>query len=271
MKIKNVQNNNKNNLISIVSVIGLICAIYIYLRIIPSGPLAKIYWIGSAFCHQTPMRSPSLLGHIFPVCYRCAGFFLGIFISAIITSVLFRNRKIKRAYVFLFLGTSFLAYFIDIINANSLLQSVLRCKLYISTPITRFISAFFFGYAMFLTLYFLLNWVNNVSNPSGIARVCIHFIVTPIFALILWLCLNAQSLPMFYTLGGICLLTAVSFLIYLYKTLISLLFSTFFFPISSFASILLSVTFTATQIAATVWIRFLIGAVNISSFTFIQT
>lgn len=33
--------------------------------------------VGGFFCHQLPERSPQLLGVVFPLCYRCAGLYLG--------------------------------------------------------------------------------------------------------------------------------------------------------------------------------------------------
>ena len=49
--------------------------------------MPEINNIFSFFCHQTVERSPQFGGDIFPVCFRCAGIYLGIF-SAYITMLL---------------------------------------------------------------------------------------------------------------------------------------------------------------------------------------
>ena len=41
--------------------------------------MLEINYIFSCFCHQAIERSPQFDGYIFPVCFRCAGIYLGIF------------------------------------------------------------------------------------------------------------------------------------------------------------------------------------------------
>jgi uncharacterized membrane protein len=44
-----------------------------------SAPPATIFWyIGGLVCHQLPGRSPQFDGTIFPLCFRCAGLYLGL-------------------------------------------------------------------------------------------------------------------------------------------------------------------------------------------------
>jgi uncharacterized membrane protein len=49
------------------------------LRMEGSPALASVLWqIGGFLCHQLPDRSPQFGGTVFPLCYRCAGLYLGL-------------------------------------------------------------------------------------------------------------------------------------------------------------------------------------------------
>ena len=44
-----------------------------------SLPLPSVFWhLGGIFCHQLPDRSPQFERAVFPLCFRCAGLYLGL-------------------------------------------------------------------------------------------------------------------------------------------------------------------------------------------------
>lgn len=55
--------------------------------------MPEINNIFSCFCHQAVERSPQFDGDIFPVCFRCAGIYLGIFSTYI--SMYFSKRFLR--------------------------------------------------------------------------------------------------------------------------------------------------------------------------------
>lgn len=88
--------------------------------------MLEINNIFSCFCHQAIERSPQFDGDIFPVCFRCAGIYLGIFstyISMYLSKRFLRTPASKKE-IFL-ISSLFLPLMIDGLgNAFSLWQSM---------------------------------------------------------------------------------------------------------------------------------------------------
>jgi len=60
----------------------------------------KVYDIGDILCHQYSYRSFFINGNQMPICSRCFGVFLGLFIGAIIS---FKNKSLKPLHFILLL------------------------------------------------------------------------------------------------------------------------------------------------------------------------
>lgn len=112
--------------------------------------MSEISYIFSIFCHQSIERSPHYAADIFPLCFRCAGIYLGIFSTYLSLLI---SRKYLRApssmKEILFLSILFLPLMIDgagnalgMWNSASLVRSItgLSAGIFLATVMIPYIS-----------------------------------------------------------------------------------------------------------------------------------
>jgi len=122
--------------------------------------MLEINNIFSFFCHQTVERSPQFGGDIFPVCFRCAGIYLGIF-STYITMYLskrFLRTPATKREIFL-ISFLFLPLMIDGLG-NAL-------SLWHSTPLIRSITGLLAGIFLATVLIPFLKFSRDKTNFVG--------------------------------------------------------------------------------------------------------
>ena len=81
--------------------------------------LENIYYMGGLICHQRPERSFVLAGNQFALCARCTGMYL----SLLLTVVVFPLRYIRSGYRILFIVLSFSLFlnlfkYVDVCDTN---------------------------------------------------------------------------------------------------------------------------------------------------------
>jgi uncharacterized membrane protein len=82
--------------------VGAACAAPILLSAGHPGISAMLYAIFSPVCHQDPSRSFVLFGHPCAVCHRCAGIYLGLFLTSWLPyefSILLDSAPVRRMWV----------------------------------------------------------------------------------------------------------------------------------------------------------------------------
>jgi uncharacterized membrane protein len=168
--------------------------------------------IFSCFCHQASERSAQFGGEIFPVCFRCAGIYLGVF-STYIT--MFLSKRFLRTPAskkeILLLSFLFLPLIIDGLgNAFNLWQSV---------PLIRSITGLFAGIFLATVLIPFLQFTKGTKKFVEHFKVS-YFIYPFTFGLILIILLlfpinkivfNALS---FFTTSGLILILSNLFLLW---------------------------------------------------------
>jgi uncharacterized membrane protein len=119
--------------------------------------MLEISNIFSFFCHQAVERSPQFGGDIFPVCFRCAGIYLGIF-SSYITMCLskrFLRTPASKREIFL-ISILFFPLMIDGLgNVFGLWQS---------TPLIRSVTGLFAGIFLATVLIPFLKFNKEKNN-----------------------------------------------------------------------------------------------------------
>jgi len=122
--------------------------------------MLEINNIFSFFCHQTVERSPQFGGDIFPVCFRCAGIYLGIFstyISMYLSKRFLRTPASKKE-IFL-ISLLFLPLMID--GLGNILN------LWYSTPLIRSITGLLAGIFLATVLIPFLKFNRDKNNFVG--------------------------------------------------------------------------------------------------------
>jgi uncharacterized membrane protein len=84
---------------------GLFCAMILAAPILLSRSFDRaasvLYFTFSIFCHQIPDRSYSLLGYSLPVCHRCLGIYLGLWLGSLIENrFAHRSPQARREWIF---------------------------------------------------------------------------------------------------------------------------------------------------------------------------
>lgn len=114
-----------------------------------------LYKIGHAICHQIPERSFFVYGKQLPLCARCTGIYLGMFIAFsfyFFTKILKNKKPIKPPALWI---NIFSIFFILIMPLHAL------SALIISTPydnILRFITGLLFGFSIPWYLFLTINY-----------------------------------------------------------------------------------------------------------------
>jgi len=145
--------------------IGLIVTGCIFMAVLvtawllsPSGLNAKLWWVGSAVCHQFPDHSFHLNGQQFPLCARCTGTYLSAFIGLLYLFTRGKRAALpKKNLVFVFIFF-FLFWAADGINSFS--YEVLHQQLFYSpSNALRFLSGIGMGMTFAFTITTILNMV----------------------------------------------------------------------------------------------------------------
>ena len=108
--------------------------------------------IGFSVCHQLDSRSLIFGNIISPLCSRCAGIYIGFFISAIILFLMFRKKhsELPPLYVLIILAVFFLSTIIDGLASY--------LGLYMTNNIIRFSTGFLCGASIMAVLYPVFNY-----------------------------------------------------------------------------------------------------------------
>jgi uncharacterized membrane protein len=122
----------------------------------PQGSIGKLNAIGYSVCHQIPSHSFKIGIITFPLCSRCMGMYLGIFIG--VGTLLSKGKKsglpsFKMLAIF---GLLIAAWLVD--GVNSFLFGVLgKSILYIPNNSLRLITGFGMGLTIAVTIFLLFN------------------------------------------------------------------------------------------------------------------
>ena len=122
----------------------------------PQGWVGKLHAIGYSVCHQIPSHSFKIGSITFPLCSRCMGMYLGVFIG--VGMLLTKCKKsgfpsLKFSFIF---GLLIAAWLVD--GANSFFSGVLgRVILYPPSNTLRLITGFGIGLCIAVTVYILFN------------------------------------------------------------------------------------------------------------------
>jgi len=145
------------------------------------------HFIGAAFCHQIPARSPSVG---FPFCFRCSGLFFGIFWGNLLYFLRTGEKLFQPAEVILFFA-SFALFTTDILNSSKFSFF----SLYTETTLMRFLSSWPLG---FMISQFIMNAFTYLSkySASHIVKTKIGNILLPFTVII---CVFLSALMTFST------------------------------------------------------------------------
>ena len=115
--------------------------------------------IGFSVCHQLDSRSLIFGNIISPICSRCAGIYIGFFISAVILFLMFRKKQseLPPLYVLIILAVFFLSTIIDGLASY--------LGLYMTNNIIRFFTGFLCGASIMAVLYPVFNF-QYYRDPS---------------------------------------------------------------------------------------------------------
>jgi uncharacterized membrane protein len=117
---------------------GFVCALIFLEPVLLSRSFhvlpAVIYLCFSGVCHQIPERSFFFLGHPLPVCHRCSGIYLGLFLGSMLQfSFLHKTPAARRWGVGIAVFPMLLDLFLPYLG------------LWHNTASSRFLSGFLFG------------------------------------------------------------------------------------------------------------------------------
>jgi len=117
---------------------GIVCALILAAPIFLSHSWRSasdlVYLSFSSLCHQIPERSFSIFGHSLPVCHRCSGIYLGLFLGSLISNhFVHRSPDVRRFFIFL----ACVPMLLDILLPYA--------GLWVSTGLSRFFTGWLFG------------------------------------------------------------------------------------------------------------------------------
>jgi len=133
----------------------------------PSGCYAKIFSIGSSFCHQIPSHSFIVNTLQFPMCARCTGLYMGSFIGITYGLLIGKKAGFPERKCLILLALLFLIWVGD--GVNSLLTDLVgKAPLYETTNFTRLTTGYGMGLVMSTALVSLFNitiWKTSEDIP----------------------------------------------------------------------------------------------------------
>jgi uncharacterized membrane protein len=161
------EEKRKVNWVNLVLIIAALVVVSAWLAFTPPGLDGKLHAAGYSVCHQLDDHSYSIGGVVLPLCARCTGTFLGLFIS--LTYLTSRGRQggkpsnLKIAV----LAAFFLFFAVDGINSTLGLIPGLS-SFYPSSNLLRLISGLLMGIALANLVMVLWNqtlWTNEDPSP----------------------------------------------------------------------------------------------------------
>jgi uncharacterized membrane protein len=134
-----------------------------WLDFTPQGWMGKLDAIGYSVCHQIPSHSFLLGSTPFPLCSRCMGMYLGVFIGVIVLAAKGKASGIPSSKILAIFGLLISAWLID--GFNSFIFGFLgRTLLYTPNNTLRLITGFGMGLCIAITITILFNltvWQNR--------------------------------------------------------------------------------------------------------------
>ncbi|HAF63091.1 MAG TPA: hypothetical protein DCK95_12325 [Anaerolineaceae bacterium] len=150
--------NIKRSSWKIVPVILFLGVFIRFLILSPQGFQEKLWWLGSAVCHQLPGHSFHLNGLQFPLCARCTGSFLSAFIAMLFFLVRGKKPAMPPKGIIACFTIFFFFWVVDGINSFS--SEILHQQLlYPPTNILRFLSGIGMGMVFALIIMTIFNMV----------------------------------------------------------------------------------------------------------------
>jgi len=122
----------------------------------PQGWVGKLHAIGYSVCHQIPSHS-FMMGTIsFPLCSRCMGMYLGVFIGVGVLFAKGKNSGFPPLKILAIFGLLITAWLVD--GLNSFFNGVLgKILLYTPNNNLRLITGFGMGLCIATTIHILFN------------------------------------------------------------------------------------------------------------------
>lgn len=124
----------------------------------PDGFNTKLWWVGSAVCHQLPDHSFHLNGQQFPLCARCTGTYLSAFIALLYFMTRGKRAAIPRKDLLVVFILFSLFWVIDGINSFSF-EVLHQQWFYAPSNLLRFLSGITMGMTFALTIMTIFNMV----------------------------------------------------------------------------------------------------------------
>jgi len=148
----------KRSIWKIVPIILFLGISVFFLILTPSGLQEKLWWLGSAVCHQLPEHSFQLNGLQFPLCARCTGSFLSAFIAILFFMVRGKKAAIPPKGIVACFIIFFLFWVVD--GVNSFSSEILHQQLlYPPSNTLRFLSGAGMGMVFALIIMTIFNMV----------------------------------------------------------------------------------------------------------------
>lgn len=145
--------------------IGLIVTGCIFIAVLvsawllsPDGLNAKLWWVGSAVCHQLPDHSFQLNGQQLPLCARCTGTYLSAFIALLYFMTRGKRAAIPPKNLLVAFILFFLFWVVDGINSFSF-EVLHQQWFYAPSNPLRFLSGIGMGMTFALTIITIFNMV----------------------------------------------------------------------------------------------------------------
>ena len=138
-----------------------------WLLLTPSGLDGKTHAAGFAVCHQLESHSYSIGGKVLPLCARCTGTFLGLFVSLVTLFPRDRRSDFPSRGKIILLGIFFLSFLADGVHSTLTFFSGFT-PLYPPSNLLRLVTGFLMGIALanlVLPLWQQTLWVNPTPAP----------------------------------------------------------------------------------------------------------
>jgi uncharacterized membrane protein len=166
-----------------------------WLEHIPQGWMGELQAIGYSVCHQIPSHSFKIGSMTFPLCSRCMGMYLGVFIGMIVLLTKGKKSGFPSIKILMVFGILIIAWLVD--GINSFLYGVLgKIPIYIPNNTLRLITGLGMGLCISAVLYILFNltvW-QNFSKKSPIDGKTVLFMGTGAILIIFLIYLNNEIL-----------------------------------------------------------------------------
>ena len=140
----------------------------------PPGWMGKLQAIGYSVCHQIPSHSFKIGTMTFPLCSRCMGMYLGVFIGMIILLRKGNKSGFPSKKIMIIFGILIITWLVD--GVNSFWYGALgKIILYTPNNTLRLITGFGMGLCISAVLYILFNitvWKDlNKNSPIDIKTI----------------------------------------------------------------------------------------------------